>query len=113
MDAPTRSIAGIPFLKVYCQRLYISSEGLDITAFTFGGLVKFLIGCGLMNELSLTETFSCEVKSVSILLRHLLLCETYLSGIVGCSLSPARMLANDDFVVNFNFLNDLKFSLEF
>ena len=77
-------MAGIPFLRVYCQRLYISSEGLDMPAFTLGGLVKFLIGTGLTKESSFTaERFSLDVKSVSMRLRHLLLMETCLSGMRG------------------------------
>ena len=105
-------MAGMPFLRVCCQRLYISSEGRDIPAFTLGGLVKVFIGTGLTKESSLAACrFSFEVKSVSTRLRHLELIETYLSGIVGWSLSPARMLAKELFV-SLSFLKDLRFSLE-
>ena len=75
--APTRSMEGMPFLKVYCHLLYISSEGLDINI--LGGLLGHF-GTGLMNVADSKDWFSSELKSISALLRHLLLMEIFESN---------------------------------
>ena len=68
---------GMPFLRVYYHRLYISSEGLDIN--TLGGLLGHL-GTGLMNVFDSTDWFSRDVKSISARLRHLVLMEIFESA---------------------------------
>ena len=68
---------GMPFLRVYYHRLYISSEGLDIN--TLGGLLGHL-GTGLMNVFDNTDWFSRDVKSISARLRHLVLMEIFESA---------------------------------
>ena len=73
-------MAGMPFLRVFCHLLYISSDGLDIV--TLGGLLGHF-GIGLMNVFVNTDRFSRDVKSISARLRHLLLTEIFESAYVG------------------------------
>ena len=81
-SVPTKSIAGTWLLSVYCQRLYISSDGRDIVS--FGGLGIFdFFGTGLMNVF-------CKTLSSSI--ECLLLMGALLLTYAGWSLSGYSML---------------------